>query len=113
MHELAFDRIQSALRAQPLFEAKSWQLSPAAWPLTAKQVEELEAIGSACLEFQQALETLYLRSVAGRNLLRTRLLWRRGSPTTWTAGSRGSWWSMPAIRGTAAFSRRSSGRTFS
>ena len=47
MQELAFERIQSALRAQPLFEAKSWQLSPAAWPLTARQAEELEAIGSA------------------------------------------------------------------
>jgi hypothetical protein len=74
MHELAYERIQSALSAQPLFEAKSWQLSPDAWPLTAKQVEELEAIGVACFEYQQALETLYLRSVAGRNLLRNKTL---------------------------------------
>ena len=74
MQELAFERIQSALRAQPLFEAKSWQLSPTAWPLTAKQVEELGAIGAACLEYQQAMETLYLRSVAGRNLLRNKTL---------------------------------------
>jgi hypothetical protein len=74
MQEIAYERIQSALSAQPLFEAKSWQLSPAAWPLTAKQAEELEAIGSACLEYQQALETLYLRSVAGRNLLRNKTL---------------------------------------
>ena len=74
MQELAYERIQTALRLQPLFEAKSWQLSPAAWPLTAKQVEELVAIGAACLEYQQALETLYLRSVAGRNLLRNKTL---------------------------------------
>ncbi|MGD1029865.1 MAG: hypothetical protein ABSA05_01870 [Opitutaceae bacterium] len=74
MQELAFERIRSALSAQPLFEAKSWQLSPAAWPLTGRQLEELEAIGSACLEYQQALETLYLRSVAGRNLLRNKPL---------------------------------------
>jgi hypothetical protein len=74
MPELAYERIQSALSAQPLFEAKSWQLSPAAWPLTTGQVEELEAIGAACLEYQQALETLYLRSVAGRNLLRNKTL---------------------------------------
>ena len=30
--------------------------------------------GSACLEYQQALETLYLRSVTGRNLLRNKTL---------------------------------------
>jgi hypothetical protein len=71
---LAYDTLQSALGAQPLFEAKSWQLSPEAWPLTADQVEQLEQLGGACLEFHQALETLYLRSVAGRNLLRNKPL---------------------------------------
>ena len=65
---LAYDTLQSALSAQPLFEAKTWQLSPEAWPLTRDQVEQLEQIGGACLEFHQALETLYLRSVAGKNL---------------------------------------------
>ncbi len=67
-------QLRSALGAQPLFEDKSWRLSPDAWPLTGEQVEELEAIGRACLEFYQALETLYLRSVSGRNLLRNRPL---------------------------------------
>jgi hypothetical protein len=71
---LAYDTLQSALRAQPLFEAKTWQLSPEAWPLTREQVEQLEQIGGACREFHQALETLYLRSVAGRNLLRNKPL---------------------------------------
>jgi hypothetical protein len=71
---LSYDTLQSALGAQPLFEAKSWQLSPEAWPLTADQVEQLEQLGGACLEFHQALETLYLRSVAGRNLLRNKPL---------------------------------------
>ena len=70
MSELTYEYIKSALAAQPLFEAKTWQLSPDAWPLSAGQVAELEAIGTACLEFHQALETLYLRSVAGKNLLR-------------------------------------------
>jgi hypothetical protein len=71
---LPYESIRSALAAQPLFEDKAWQLSPQAWPLTPEQVEQLEAIGAACLEFHQALETLYLRSVAGRNLLRNKPL---------------------------------------
>jgi hypothetical protein len=71
---LAYETIRSALGAQPLFEAKSWQLSPDAWPLTRDQVAQLEQIGAACLEFHQALETLYLRSVADRNLLRNKPL---------------------------------------
>ncbi len=71
---LSHDTIRSALSAQPLFEDKTWRLSPEAWPLDAAQVARLEAIGSACLEFHQALETLYLRSAAGKNLLRNKPL---------------------------------------
>ena len=74
MPDLPYDHIRSALTAQPLFEAKSWRLAPEAWPLTAAQVAELEAIGKACLEYHQALESLYLRSAAGRNLLRNKPL---------------------------------------
>jgi hypothetical protein len=74
MPDLSYEHIHAALAAQPLFEAKTWQLSPAAWPLTAAQVAQLEAIGAACLEFHQALETLYLRAVAGKNLLRNKPL---------------------------------------
>jgi hypothetical protein len=74
MTDLAYEHIQSALAAQPMFEAKTWQLSPEAWPLSPEQAAELEAIGAACLEFHQALETLYLRSVAGKNLLRNKPL---------------------------------------
>jgi hypothetical protein len=72
--ELPYAKIQAALAAQPLFEAKTWQLSPEAWPLTHAQVTQLEAIGAACLEFHRALETLYLRAVAGKNLLRNKPL---------------------------------------
>lgn len=74
MSGLSYEHLRATLAAQPLFEAKTWQLSPAAWPLTPEQVSELEAIGAACLEFHQALETLYLRSAAGKNLLRNRPL---------------------------------------
>jgi hypothetical protein len=74
MKQLTYEHIHETLAAQPLFEAKSWQLSPSAWPLTADQVAQLEAIGGACFEFHQALETLYLRSAAGKNLLRNKPL---------------------------------------
>ena len=74
MPDLSYEQIKSALAAQPLFEDKTWQLSPDAWPLTPEQLRELEAIGAACLEFHQALETLYLRSAAGKNLLRNKPL---------------------------------------
>lgn len=74
MSALAHETLRAAFAAQSLFEDKTWQLSPAAWPLTPDQVTELEAIGTACLEFHTALESLYLRSAAGKNLLRNKPL---------------------------------------
>ncbi|MFZ9682730.1 MAG: hypothetical protein ACO3DQ_05935 [Cephaloticoccus sp.] len=74
MSDLAYEQIKAELSAQPLFEDKTWQLSPTAWPLTPAQVDELDQIGAACLAFHQALEKLYLRSAAGKNLLRNRPL---------------------------------------
>jgi hypothetical protein len=74
MPDLAHDTLRTAFADQSLFEDKTWQLSPQAWPLTPEQVKELEQIGAACLEFHQALETLYLRSAAGKNLLRNKSL---------------------------------------
>ena len=74
MPDLLFETLRSAFSAQPLFEDKTWRLSPEAWPIQPAQVRELEAIGAASLEFHQALETLYLRSVAGKNLLRNKPL---------------------------------------
>ncbi len=97
-----YSEIRSALDAQTLFEDKTWRLSPHAWSLTAEQVGELERIGRACLEFYQALETLYLRSASGRSLLRNRVLvapWAaeyldRGKPTWLAELSR-----LPRLRG--------------
>ena len=74
MRELSYEQIHATLAAQPLFEAKAWQLSPTAWPITPAQRDDLETIGVACYEFHQALETLYLRSAAGKNLLRNKPL---------------------------------------
>lgn len=96
MSDLSHADIKSALAAQPLFEDKTWQLSPAAWPLTADEAGQLEQIGAACLEFHRALETLYLRAAAGKKLLRNRPLvapWvvdylDRGKPTALVAHAR-------------------------
>ncbi len=74
MPSLPFETLRSAFAAQPLFEDKTWRLSPEAWPILPAQAQELEAIGAACLEFHQALEALYLRSVSGKNLLRNKPL---------------------------------------
>ena len=74
MADLAYTDLCAALAATPLFEDKSWQLSPEAWPLTRAQVVELEAIGAACLAFHGALELIYMRAIAGKNLLRNRVL---------------------------------------
>src|SRR5688572_10498706 len=93
---LSYESIRSALAEQPLFEDKTWQLSPEAWPITPEQLTQLEVIGVACFEFQQARETLYLRSAAGKNLLRNKALltpWvadylDRGKPATLVAHAR-------------------------
>ncbi len=71
---LSYAKIRQALDEQPLFEDKSWRLSPQAYPLTTQQLKQLEDIGKACLEFHQALEILYQRSAGGKNLLRNRKL---------------------------------------
>ncbi|MGH7995606.1 MAG: hypothetical protein ACREFX_04560 [Opitutaceae bacterium] len=74
MTDLAYESLESSLRTEPLFEAKTWRLAPEAWPVSETQLRELEDIGRACLEYHQALENLYLRSAAGKNLLRNRPL---------------------------------------
>ncbi|MCF3649768.1 hypothetical protein [Synoicihabitans lomoniglobus] len=72
--DLPRDQLEHAFANTSLFEAKTWQLSPDAWPLTAAQIDELHRIGEACLHFHEALENLYLRSAADKNLLRNKPL---------------------------------------
>lgn len=67
---VAYQKIHDALAKQPLFENKTWQLSPFPWLLPGKERRQLELIGEACLSFHSALETLYLRSVEDKNILR-------------------------------------------
>lgn len=71
---LALAEIQDALSAQSLFEDKTWRLSPEAWPLTPRELKEIEAIGQACHEFYRVMELLYLRSDKDQNILRNREL---------------------------------------
>lgn len=72
--DLSREQLSTAFAGTSLFEAKTWQMSPQAWPLTRAQVAELQQIGDACLHFHQALENLYLRAANGKNLLRNRAL---------------------------------------
>lgn len=72
MSGLSYQGIKDALAATPLFEDKTWQLSPEPWKLTAAQVEEIRLIGQACLDFYRALDSLYLRVAEGKKLLRNR-----------------------------------------
>lgn len=67
---LTHDALKAAFAEQSLFEDKTWRISPEAWPLSAKQLREVEQIGQACLEFYRASELLYTRSHEGKNLLR-------------------------------------------
>ncbi|MGJ3243837.1 MAG: hypothetical protein ACFE0O_12915 [Opitutales bacterium] len=67
-----YHQLKAAFERQDLFENKTWQLSPEPFPLTARQLREIEQIGEACHAFYQALDLLYQRSVANKNLLRNR-----------------------------------------
>lgn len=100
---LSYEDALQAFSDQSLFENKTWRYSPEAFPLTSAQVKQIEQIGQACYEFYKAQETLYLRSVEGKNLLRNRPLkapWvaaylDRGKPEALIAHARAK-----ALRGT-------------
>ena len=86
---LNYSFLQKVFSEQSLFEDKTWRCSPVAFPLTAEQIAEIKLIGQACYEFYLTLETLYLRSRAGKKILRNRELYvpwvaeylDRGKPT--------------------------------
>ena len=67
---LSYQNLVEEFEGTPLFEGKTWRLSPHSWELSSGQVREIEALGQACLDFLKALEILYLRSVENKNLLR-------------------------------------------
>lgn len=71
---LSYSSLSSSFEATPLFDQKTWKLSPEAWPLSKKQINEIEQIGVACFEFMRAVELLYTRSWQGKNILRNREL---------------------------------------
>ncbi|MFP4069170.1 MAG: hypothetical protein ACOCVJ_00720 [Verrucomicrobiota bacterium] len=71
---LSYEAARQAFSDQSLFENKTWRYSPQAYGLSAPQVKTIRQIGQACYDFYRAQETLYLRSVEGKNLLRNREL---------------------------------------
>ncbi len=93
---MEYATVSGALERRELFENKTWRLSPRAHPVSPAELEEIERIGNACLEFHKALENLYLKSVHGRNILRNgdlRTPWvaeylERGKPTPVVARNR-------------------------
>ncbi|HAV13280.1 MAG TPA: hypothetical protein DCX06_07310, partial [Opitutae bacterium] len=56
------------------FENKTWRYSPEAFALSSSQLKEIRLIGQACYDFYRALESLYLKSFEGKNVLRNRAL---------------------------------------
>ena len=62
--------LQQAFVSQTLFAEKTWQLSPHAFPLSEKQVQEIQQIGKACHQFYLALEKLYKKSRTNKKILR-------------------------------------------
>jgi len=101
---LSYEDALTAFSDQSLFENKTWLYSPEAFPLSSAQLKQIEQIGQACYDFYRALETLYIRSAEGKNLLRNRSLkapWvaaylDRGKPEALIQHARDK-----AIRGTA------------
>lgn len=72
--DLQYEVLLERLQKKPLLRGKRWKLSPFPWPLTETQLEEVKAIGRACLEFYKVAERLYLASYHGHSLLRNREL---------------------------------------
>jgi hypothetical protein len=52
--------------ADGLFAGHDWRISPEAFPLGEKLVEELEKLGRVLLQFNRAANLLYRQSIAGR-----------------------------------------------
>ncbi len=69
---LSYQELSKSFESTPLFDQKTWRLSPEAWPLDASQLKFLDEVGQACMEFARAMEQLYTRSWQGKNLLRNR-----------------------------------------
>ena len=98
MSDLSYESHQVGPGRPASVRGQDVAVAPEAWPVTPDEVAELEGIGAACLEFHQALETLYLRSAAGKNLLRNKALltpWvaeylDRGKPAALVAHARDS-----------------------
>jgi hypothetical protein len=59
-------RIREALPPGGLFAGQSWRITPQAFPLTARFVDELQLLGRVTLQFYRAVNLLYRQSVEGK-----------------------------------------------
>lgn len=67
---LSHAALEEAFASQNLFDGKTWQLSPYAFPLDSELVSVIRQIGKACLQYLQALEKLYTKSRQHKRILR-------------------------------------------
>lgn len=58
-------QIQATLPSNGLFSEKSWRISPTPFPLSKKEVKQLEKLGPILHRFQQACDLIYRRSRKG------------------------------------------------
>lgn len=71
---IGYGKLRDAFADRELFDGKTWQLSPTAFPLDIVEMKALDRIGQASLEFHRALGNLYHRSATGKNILRNKKL---------------------------------------
>lgn len=62
---LGYDQLQSSLPKGGLFTDRQWLWSPKPFELDDKEKKQLESLGYILAKFQEACDTIYLRSVKG------------------------------------------------
>jgi hypothetical protein len=58
--------VRASIPREGLFQGHDWRISPDPFPLSAKEVTELESLGRVLLQFYRALNLLYQQSAAGK-----------------------------------------------
>ena len=74
MDDLDYQILENSLLEDPLFDSKTWRLSPQPWWLTPEQLEDIKQIGSASMSFYFGIELLYRKSYLGKSILRNQRL---------------------------------------
>lgn len=74
MTKIDYQYLKDSLLVNPLFESKTWRLSPEPWWLTDEQLSDIRLIGSASMSFYLGVELLYRKSNSGESILRNQSL---------------------------------------